>query len=226
MVDALGGQKWLTLKDTALTGRTSGFFQGKPTGAISDFYSLRTPPTAQSAGDERIEFTKKRDVVSIYNANAAWEITYKGKHPVPEDQSGDYYRRRDHSIETAVLVWLKDPATVLLSEGQQVAERHLVDQVTLISPANDAITLQLDTETHLPLRRIFRWRDPVYKDKNEEMDEYDDYHQIEGIATPFTLTRFHNGDMVSERFLYRAEYNVPIPPDAFNADAAAARQKH
>jgi len=226
MVEALGGQKWLTLKDTFLYGRTSGFFQGKPTGAITDFYSLRTPPTPQAQGQERVEYTKKRDIVSIFNENAAWEITYRGKRPLPEDQSSDYFRRRDHSIETAILVWLKDPATVLLSDGQQIAERHLTDQITLISASNDDITLQLDTETHLPLRRIFHWRDPLYKDKNEEVDEYDDYHLIDGIQTPFTLTRFHNGDMVSERFLYKAEYNVPIAPDAFDADAAAAKQKH
>ncbi len=226
MVEALGGQKWLTLTDTALQGRTSGFFQGKPTGAISDFYSLRTPPTPKMQGQERLEYTKKRDIVSIFNTDAAWEITFRGKRPLPEDQASDYFRRRDHSIETAILVWLKDPATVLLYEGQQAAERHLTDQVTLISPSNDAITLQLDVETHLPLRRIFRWRDPVYKDKDEEIDEYDDYHLIDGIQTPFTLTRFHNGDMVSERFLYKAAYNVPIPPDAFNADAAAAKETH
>jgi hypothetical protein len=226
MVEALGGQKWLSLKDTFLNGRTSGFFQGKPTGAITDFYSLRTPPTPQVQGQERVEYTKKRDIVSIFNPSAAWEITYRGKRALPEDQASDYFRRRDHSIETAVLVWLKDPATVLLWEGQQVAERHLTDQITLISASNDAITLQLDTDTHLPLRRIFSWRDPLYKDKNEEVDEYDDYHLIDGIQTPFTLTRFHNGDMASERFLYHAAYNVPIAPDAFDADAAAAKQKH
>jgi hypothetical protein len=226
MVEALGGQKWLSLKDSFLIGRSSGFFQGKPTGAIIDFYSLRTPPTPQSQGQERVEYTKKRDIVSIFNPTAAWEITFRGKRPLPEDQSSDYFRRRDHSIDTAILVWLKDPSTVLLWEGQQVAERHLTDQVTLISASNDAITLQLDTGTHLPLRRIFHWRDPLYKDKNEEIDEYDDYHLIDGIQTPFTLTRFHNGDMVNERFLYRAAYTVPIAPDAFDADAAAARQKH
>ena len=226
MVDALGGQKWLTLQNTYLEGRTSGFYQGKPTGAITDFFSLRTPPTPQSQGQERIEFTKKRDVVSIYNPTEAWEITFRGKKALPEEQAQDYFRRRDHSVETAILVWLKDPQTVLLWEGQTVAERHLTDQITLISVANDAITLQLDTETHLPLRRVFRWRDPVYKDKNEEVDAYDDYHTITGIATPFTITRFHNGDMINQRFLYRAAYNVPVAPDAFNADAASAKIKH
>jgi hypothetical protein len=225
MVQALGGQKWLTLKDIYLEGRTSGFFQGKPTGAITDFVSFRTLPTPQAPAEERIEFGKKRDDITIFTPIQAWEATYRGKQPLPDDQAQEYFRRRDHSIETAILVWLKDSGTVLLSEGQTLAERHVTDQVTLISSANDAITLQLDTETHLPLRRVYKWRDPLYKDLNEEIEAYDDYHTIDGIATPFTISRFHNGDMSSERFLYRAAYNVPIPPAAFDPDVAASKVK-
>ena len=40
----------------------------------------------------------------------------------------------------------------------------------------------MDTQTHLPLRRTFQWRDPVYKDKNLDAEEYDDYHTIDGIS--------------------------------------------
>ncbi|HEY0785130.1 MAG TPA: hypothetical protein VGD62_04615 [Acidobacteriaceae bacterium] len=226
MVAALGGPRWLALKSTYLEGRTSGFYQGKPTGSVTDFFSLRTPPGPQGPGEERTEYTKKHDVVSIFTSAEAWEITYRGKTPIPAEQASDYFRRRDHSVEQAVLVWLRDPATILLSEGQTEAERHLSDQVTLISSANESITLQLDTESHLPLRRLFRWRDPLYKDLNEEAESYDDYHLIDGVQTPFSLTRFHNGDMVSQRFLYRASYNVPAPAAAFDPDATAARLKH
>ena len=42
----------------------------------------------------------------------------------------------------------------------------------------------MDAQTHLPLRRTFQWRDPVYKDKNLDAEEYDDYHTFDGIPTP------------------------------------------
>ena len=83
----------------------------------------------------------------------------------------------------------------------------------------------MDAETHLPLRRSWQWRDPLYKDKNTDGEEYDDYHDIEGIPTPFAISRFHNGDMTNQRFLYHAGYNVQLPPDAFDADKAAAKIK-
>ncbi len=142
---------------------------------------------------------------------------------MPKDQVDDFIRRRAHSIETIVKVWMKDPGTMYLYEGQTLAERHLADQVTLISSANDSVTIQMDADTHLPLRRTFQWRDPVYKDKNEEVEEYDDYHTIDGIPTPFTITRFHNGDETNQRYVYKAAYNVPLPPDGFNVDGLASK---
>jgi hypothetical protein len=220
MVQALGGDRWLTLTDSTLIGRTSGFYQGKPTGDIMDYWDYRRFPDK-----ERIELTKKRDWLEIVNGNEVWEVTYRGKKAIPKEQADDLIRRRDHSIEVAIKVWLKDPKTVLLYEGQTMVERHLADQVTLISATNDSITIQMGTQDHLPLRRSFQWRDPLYKDKNEDSEEYDDYHSIEGIPTPFAITRFHNGDMTNQRFLYKASYNSNLEDSMFDADDAAQKIK-
>jgi hypothetical protein len=220
MVSALGGQRWLTLTSSMEQGRTSGFYQGKPTGMTSEFYEIQKFPD-----QTRIELGKKRDVVEIIAGDQAWEVTYKGKRELPKDQVQELIRRRDHSIQTAMRVWLKDPRTVLIYDGQNLVERHLADQTTLINAENDSITIQTDAETHLPLRRSYQWRDPVYKDKNTDAEEYDDYHVVEGLPTAFTLTRYSNGDMTNQRFLYRAGYDVALTPDMFNPDQAAAKIK-
>jgi len=220
MVRALGGPQWLALQNTYIEGRVSGYYQGKPTGMVLNFYQWRTP-----AGDQRIELGKKHDDIEIFTGQQCWEATYRGKKALPKDICDDYQRRRDHSIDVAIRSWLKDPNTILISEGQTLSERHLTDQVTLISPSNESITIQMDDETHLPRSRTFQWRDPLYKDKNEDREEYDDYHTIDGIPTPYSVTRFHNGDVTSQQYVFKGGYNVPLPPDAFNADAAAARIK-
>jgi hypothetical protein len=220
MVQALGGPRWLAMQNVYIEGRVSGFYQGKPTGAISDFHQWRTP-----AGEERVELGKKHDDVEIFIGQDCWEITYKGKKALPKEICDDSLRRKAHTIDVAVRTWLKDPNTILISEGQTLSERHLTDQVTLISASNDSITIQIDAETHLPRSRTFQWRDPIYKDKNEEREEYDDYHTIDGIPTPYSITRFHNGDANSQRYVYKAAYNVALPPDAFNPDAAVSKIK-
>jgi hypothetical protein len=219
MVAALGGQRWLTLVSSEQQGRTAGFYQGKPTGATSEFVEIQKFPD-----QTRIELGKKRDVLEIISANQAWEVTYKGKKELPKDQLDELLRRRDHSIRTAI-TWLNDPNTVLIYGGQSLVERRLADQTTLINAQNDSITIQTDSETHLPLRRSYQWRDPLYKDKNTDAEEYDDYHTEGGLPTPLSITRFHNGDMTNQRFLSRAAYDIPLAPDLFDPDQAASKIK-
>jgi hypothetical protein len=66
--------------------------------------------------------------------------------------------------------------------------------VTLISPENESVTIQMDTQTHLPLRRTFEWRDPLYKDKNTRRRGVRRLPRDGGFPTPFTITRFKNDD--------------------------------
>jgi hypothetical protein len=220
MVEALGGDRWLTLKDETFIGRTSTFYQGKPTGGIGDYADYREFPDK-----ERIEFGKKQDVLEFFIGNQGWEVTYRGKRALPQDQVDDFLRRRDHSVQIAVRVWLKNPNTIVIFDKQSLVERHLADQVTLINTENDSITIEMDAQTHLPLRRSFKWRDPLYKDLNEEKEEYDDYHTVDGIATPYTITRLHNDDMTNQRYLFKAAYNSSLPDSMFNVDEAAAKIK-
>ena len=71
----------------------------------------------------------------------------------PTDQVQELSGAATTPFEAAMRVWLKDPKTVLIYDGQNLVERHLADQTTLINAENDSITIQTDAETHLPLRR-------------------------------------------------------------------------
>jgi hypothetical protein len=152
-------------------------------------------------------------------------VTYRGKKAMEKDLLDDYLRRRDHSIETAVKVWMKEPNTILVFEGQHLAERHLADQVTLISPENESVTILMDAQTHLPLRRVFEWRDPEYHDKNSDAEEYDDYHNVDGFPTPFTISRFKNDEAVRQYYVTKVSYNQSLPADFWDVDAATRRIK-
>jgi len=122
-------------------------------------------------------------------------------------------------------VWMKDPNTILIYEGQHLAERHLAEQVTLISPQNEAITILMDEQTHLPLRRTFQWRDPEYHDKNTDAEEYDDYHVVQGFPTPFTISRWKNDEMIRQFFIDKVTFNQSLPPDFWDVDAVARKVK-
>ena len=226
MLTAMGGEKWLAIHNVMEEGRTSGFFQGKPTGAIGDFHSIRTVPVSRTdPGLQRTEFTKKRDVVTILTPDVDWEVTYRGKRQLPPEEYLNTFRRRDHSLDEAIRIWWHEPGTVLFSGGQKMSERHLVDEVTLLDANNDNITIQADADSHLPIRVSFLWRDPLYKDKDEDAEDFADFHPVDGIPTPLSETFYHNGDMTSQRYLTHVAYNVPTPPDTFDVDATTTKLK-
>ncbi|MFP5208128.1 MAG: hypothetical protein ACLGRW_02430 [Acidobacteriota bacterium] len=220
MVQALGGDLWLNIRNQELIGKFAAFFHGNPNLGTTTYFDYHAWPDS-----DRIEFTKHRDVVQFFVGRQGWEVTYRGKKALPKDQVDEFLRRRDHSIETAVKVWMKDPKTILMYDGKQLAERHLADQVTLISAQNEAITILTDSQTHLPLQCSFQWRDPVYKDKNTEIVEYDDYHTIDGFPTPFSLSLVKNGETVRQYYITGAKYNQDLPADFWDVDATARRIK-
>ena len=220
MVKALGGDAWLNMKNMMREGHVAAFYHGKPDEGTTLYWEYHQWPDM-----DRIEYTKHRDVVQFYEGRKGTEVTYKGKAPLPQDQVDDFLRRRDHSIETVVKVWLKDPRTILVYEGQHLAERHLAEQVTLISADNEAVTILMDVQTHLPLRRSFEWRDPVYKDKNTDAEEYDDYHVLGGLPTPLTIARFKNDDMTRQFFVDKVVFNQDLGADFWDVEAANRRIK-
>lgn len=215
MVQALGGQAWLDVKNQVREGFIGAFFHNQPNPGTTQFWECHEWPD-----HDRIEFTKHRDVVQFYLGRQGWEVTFRGKKEMQKDSLDDFLRRRDHSIETVIKVWLKDPNTILLYEGQRMASRHMAEQVTLISAQNESVTILIDTSTHLPLRRSFEWRDPVYKDKNVDAEEYDNYHTVDGLPTPLSITRFKNDEMTRQYYINKVQFNQQLPADFWDVNTA------
>ncbi|MGC1422177.1 MAG: hypothetical protein WA354_11095 [Terracidiphilus sp.] len=220
MVKAMGGDAWMNAKNMEREGHIAAFYHGNPDPGTTLFYDFHQWPD-----HDRVEYTKHRDVVQFYEGRKGIEVTYRGAKPLPQDQVDDFMRRRDHSIETAMKVWLKDPNTILVYEGQRMAERHMAEQVTMISAQNEAITIQMDVQTHLPLSRSFQWRDPLYKDKNTDVEEYADYHDVDGFPTAFSITRMHNDEMFRQLYIDKVHYNQDLPADFWDINAVAQKIK-
>jgi hypothetical protein len=223
MIAALGGDAWLHRQDCTFFGRSATFYKGQPHEEVPQFEEYyRLNPFG-----ERIILvshygvfiaTNHKDIAEVFTADNGYEVTYKGKNPLPDKDVQDFLRRRAHSLETVVYDWLKQPGLLVTYEGANMAERRLAEQISIVTANNDAVTLQLDESTHLPLSLSFQWRDPLYNDLNTDVEEFDDYHAVQGIQTPYSITRLHNGDMVSQRFLTKVAYNSRLSPELFDPD--------
>jgi hypothetical protein len=58
MVQALGGQAWLNIKNVERQGQVAAFFHGRPDLGTTEYFEFHQGPD-----HDRIEFTKHRDVV-------------------------------------------------------------------------------------------------------------------------------------------------------------------
>ncbi len=224
MIQALGGPAYLNIQDISQQGRTYSFYHGRPNSVGTLFWRFYRYPDK-----ERIELTKQRDVAFVYNGEKGYEITYKGTAPEEEKTLTDYIRRRQHSLDWVVRKWLNEPGLALFYEGSTVAEERPAEQVTLLSAKNDSVTLYIGTDNHLPIKKSYSWRDPMDKLRSTEDEVYDGYRNVQGIMTPFSITRFLNGEMSNQRFLNSVSYNSGVSDSLFNVsithDPSKSRNK-
>src|SRR5438105_9671149 len=107
MMATMGGQAWLTLRDSTWEGRTYGFSHGESGGGAPFWRSWKWPDK------ERIELTKQRDWIIIHDGDQGWEITFKGTAPEDPESLEPYRLRRPFSLEHVLREWLNQPSTVV-----------------------------------------------------------------------------------------------------------------
>ena len=218
-IQALGGDAYLRARDMIQEGRSYSFHHGEPNSAGVLFWRLRKFPDK-----DRIELTKKRDVIEIYNGDKGYEVTYKGVRTLQgKDELDPYLRRRHFSLDSVLREWLSEPGLALFYDGQTVAAQKEADQVTIMNSRNEAVTLDFDISTHLPVKKSFSWRDPLDKQRNVEEEIFDNYRAVANIMTPFDTTRFYNGEMAAQSFLTSVSYNQGLADSVFDPQAARKR---
>jgi hypothetical protein len=213
-IQALGGQAYLNIRDLQQQGRTYGFHHGRPTGTGALFWRF-----VQYPDKERLEVTKERDVAYVYTGDKGYEVTYKGPHAVEKKDLEDYLRHRKFSLEMMLRVWINDPGVALFYDGSALAGNLAAQQVTLINSKDEAVKLFFDIDTHLPLKKSYTWRDPVDKERDIEEEVYDNYKLVQGTMTPYSITRYYNGDMQSQRFINSVQFNQGLDPAMFDPNS-------
>ncbi len=210
-IQALGGQAYLSIQDVSQQGRTYSFHNGRPNSNGIVFWRFYKYPDK-----DRLELTKQRDVIELFNGDKGFELTFKGAEPQEAKILSDYNRRRHYALDYVLREWIHQAGMAFFYEGQTVAEGKNVDQISLMNTHNEGVTLYIDMDTHLPVKKTFSWRDPTDKERNVEDETWDNYRLVQGIMTPHTVTRFYNGDMSNQRFLNNVNYNQQMPDAIFD----------
>jgi hypothetical protein len=213
-IQALGGQAYLGIRNRELQGRTYSMHHGQSTSGGVQFWSFTEFPDK-----ERVELTKERDVTELFIGDKGYETTFRGTHPMDDKVLSDYLRRRKFSLDVVLRTWVNDPSVALFYDGFATAAEHNTQEVTLINSKDESVDLYLDSETHLPIKKTFTWRDPVDRQKNVEDEVYGNYRLVQGIMTPWDVSRYFNGDISGARFMNSVAYNQNLDPAMFDPNS-------
>jgi len=217
MVQAMGGQAYLTVQDYYAEGRT-GSFHNESLQGWGLFYRYWKWPDK-----ERTELTKQRDVVQLYLDDKAYEITYKGIQPLnpeKEDRVKQGIIRRHYSLENVLRVWLNEPGVLLLDEGPSISEGQMAEKITIINSKNESVTILVSPDTHLPMEKRFSTRDPRYRDRDEEVTIYGNWKVIQGINTPRVQLTRRNGETIFQQIILDITYNTHPADSLFDPTLA------
>jgi hypothetical protein len=212
-LQALGGDQYLNMQTRVETGRAYSFYRDRLSGlSIATIYTRYdsgvTDTTHNLAQHERDNFGKKEDYGTLFTDHEAWDITFRGARPLPAGRFARYKETTLRDIFYIMRVRLREPGWIFESKGADVIENRPVEIVDLTDADNLTTTVYFDQTTKLPVRQSFFRRDPVTKDRNEEVTHFTKFRDAgDGVQWPFAIERDRNGEKIYEIFSNSVEVN-------------------
>ncbi|HLG95696.1 MAG TPA: hypothetical protein VKX49_05225 [Bryobacteraceae bacterium] len=221
-LQAMGGDRFTGMQNRIESGRAYSFYNQNLSGlSIATIYTRYDSGINDTAHElaqhERENFGKKQDYGVLFGANDAWDITYRGARPLAADTYTRYKETTLRDIFYILRVRLHEPGMIFESRGADVLQNVPVDIVDITDADNRTTTVYIHQITKLPVREVFYRRDPITKDRIEEVTVFTKYREVDGIQWPFTIERERNGEKIYQMFSDAVEVNNPKATDTLFA---------
>ena len=213
MIEALGGQVFLDVKDIHATGRFFGFTRGELSAADAFADYIKFPDM------ERTEFGGlKNKSITINRGKEGWKI--EGKKDPERQTAGEaeeFLNGFQTSLDYVLRFVVKDRQTTIQSLATEIINFKRADVVELRDGAKNRIRFYIDRDTHLPVKMQVRRTDSP---KLHE-EQYGNWHKFQGVMTPLFLARFTDSVKTMEIRAETAVYNSGLSDNLFAAPVPA-----
>jgi hypothetical protein len=219
---ALGGDAFLHMEDRVETGRAYSFYRGQLSGlSIARIYTrYLTHPDPPPAGSlylrERQAFGKNEDDVFLFREDGAWEMTFRGAQPLPDERVTNWKDSTRRNIFYILHNRMHEAGMAFYSQGMDRWENRPVEIVEITDADNVMVTVYFDQLSKLPVRQMFRRRNPEFKDFDTEVTLFAKYRDVGGGAQwPFDIRRDRNGEKIFEMYSETVEINKNLKDELF-----------
>ncbi|MGD0299201.1 MAG: hypothetical protein ABSE86_19020 [Bryobacteraceae bacterium] len=215
-LDAMGGERFMSMQNRVVAGRAYSFYREKLSGlSIAKIYTRFESGVSDTAHElavrERQNFGKKEDYGTLFQEKAAYNISFRGAQPLPDDRFERYKDSTRSDIFYILRVRMHEPL-IFESRGADVLDNAPVEIVDITDADNHTTTVYFHRTTKLPVREVFYRRNAVTKDKDEEITLFSKYREVDGIQWPFAIERQRNGEKTFEIFADSVKINDPKVP--------------
>jgi hypothetical protein len=221
-VEALGGERFLTLRDVTESGRVYSFYDEKLSGLSRAVIQTRYYDPAGGSlksGElyvrQRQTYGKNADWYLLFNNTDGYEVTFRGAKQVHADRFARYKASMSLDILYILRQRLKEPGLLFEDEGTDVLENQPVRIVNIIDSDNEMLTVYFDRSTKLPVKSRYYRRDPTTRVRFEEVTVYGRYRDVGGVQWPHVLSRYRDGERVFQLFTDTVAVNSDLSEGLF-----------
>ncbi len=217
-VDALGGPAYLNVHDVTCQGRISQFGHSGELNGFGHFVDYAQPPLK-----DRTENLPKRNIISVYNGDKGWELDRGGVSEATITDLATFQEDTKKDIDNILRHRIHEQGMIFRYGGLDVVDYQESDWVELVDSDNRTFRIAIARTTHLPVRKVVDTRNANTRMRTEEVEYYSNYHPINGVQTPFQITRERNGIKVYQVFFDKFEYNTSVPDSLFTKESLEER---
>jgi hypothetical protein len=217
-VEALGGSAYLGVRDVTCTGRLSQFGHSGELSGFEKFIDFTIPPDK-----DRTENLPKRNIIQVFNGDKGWVLDRGGVSDAPENEVHHYVEDIQKDLDNVLRNRVKEPNMIFRYAGPDIVDLKESDWVELVDTENRTIRIAIAKSTHLPVRKVVETRDPNTRLRWDEIEYYSNYHPIDGVETPFQITRERNGIKIYQVFFDECHYNTSVSPSLFTKESLQDR---
>jgi hypothetical protein len=217
-LQAIGGNAYLHMEDRLESGRAYSFYRSELSGlSIARIYTrYLTPAPGLLSVRERQAFGKDEYSAVLFNENGAWELTFRGARPLQDERYANYKDSTLRNIFYILRERLDEPGLTLYSQGADIYLNQPVEIVDITDADNRTVTVYFSQSTKLPVRQLFKRRNPEFKDFDTEETSFSKYRDVGGgVKWPFDVRRERNGEKNYEMFSDSVELNKNLKDDLF-----------
>jgi hypothetical protein len=217
-IQALGGTAYLNLRDATCEGRLSQFGHAGELNGFEKFVDYTIPPFK-----DRTENLPKRNIITVMNGDKGWTLDRGGVSDASGADIAHFEEDTKKDIDYILRSRLKEPNMIFRYAGPDVVDLKQVDWVELVDSDNRTIRIAIAQSTHLPVRKIVDTRDANTRMKTDEVEYYSNYHPLNGVETPFQITRERNHIKIYQVFFDKCEYNTNLSDSLFTKQSLDER---